>query len=409
MPQSQTRPDAQAEPAAERIATLDLVRGLAVLGILAVNADGFAVTLSAYGNPGLWPFPETGVSAAAQWIVDALFHQKFISLFSMLFGASLFLVGGERGDVRRGRLLRRRLSWLVAIALIHGLAIWWGDVLLLYAWSGLFVMLARSWRPVVLFRVGLVLFGLFSLVQIAGPLSLQFAPADVQARIAAQMTPAAAQIAQVKADIADAAGSLAGAYRQNFKAWTQLQLSSLTIFVFPTVGLMMIGLGLFKTGFLSGALPARLYRRVAAAGAAALVVVCGLTWTDDVARMEMMWTAGVEGLLNPLIGLAYASVLILIWKAGRAGALRPLAATGRMALTNYLTQSIIMTSLFYGGRGLGLMGQVDRPMLWAVVIGVWALQLTWSPLWLSRFQMGPAEWLWRSLTRGRRLPLRKPG
>jgi uncharacterized protein len=80
-----------------------------------------------------------------------------------------------------------------------------------------------------------------------------------------------------------------------------------------------------------------------------------------------------------------------------------------MALTNYLAQSIIMTSLFYGGRGLGLMGQVDRPMLWAVVIGVWALQLTWSPLWLSRFQMGPTEWLWRSLTHGRRLPLRKPG
>lgn len=402
------QPDTPPAPAVERIATLDLVRGLAVLGILAVNAGGFAATLSAYGSPGLWPFPDTGASAAAQWVVDALFHQKFISLFSMLFGASLFLVGGERADVQRGRRVRRRLAWLAVIALIHGLAIWWGDVLLLYAWSGLFVMLARSWRPVMLFRVGLVLFGLFSLVQIVGPLSLYFAPADVQARVATELTPTAAQIVQVRADIAEAAGSLAGAYRQNFSAWVELQLSSLMVFVFPTVGLMMIGLGLFKTGFLSGALSVRLYRGVVAAGAVALAFVGGLTWLDDMAHARMMWTAGVEGLLNPLIGLGYASILILMWKAGRAGALRPLAAAGRMALSNYLAQSILMTSLFWGGRGLGLMGQVDRPMLWAVVIGVWVLQLIWSPLWLSRFAMGPAEWVWRCLTYGRRLPMRKP-
>ncbi|GAW41944.1 hypothetical protein SH203_02356 [Brevundimonas sp. SH203] len=402
------QPDAPAGPVVERIATLDLVRGLAVLGILAVNAAGFAAPLSAYGGYGLWPFPETGASTAAQWVVDTLFHQKFIALFSMLFGASLFLVGGERADVARGRRLRRRLFWLAVIALVHGLAIWWGDVLLLYAWSGLFVMLARSWRPVVLFRVGLVLFIAFSLIQVAGPLALYAAPADVQARIAAELTPSAAQIAQTRADIADAAGSLAGAYRQNFSAWLELQSSSLMVFVFPTVGLMMIGLGLFKTGFLSGSLSARLYRGVAAAGALALAAVCGLSWLDDMAEARMMWTAGVEGLLNPLIGLGYASLLILMWKAGRAGALKPLAAAGRMALSNYLAQSILMTSLFWGGRGLGLMGQVDRPMLWGIVIGVWVLQLIWSPLWLSRFEMGPAEWLWRCLTYGRRLPMRKP-
>ncbi|MFN3838621.1 MAG: DUF418 domain-containing protein [Brevundimonas sp.] len=392
-----------------RIPTLDLIRGLAVLGILAVNAGGFAATLSAYGSPGLWPFADTGASAAAQWLVDALFHQKFIALFSMLFGASLFLVGGEREDAARGRLLRRRLFWLAVIALIHGLAIWWGDVLLLYAWSGLFVMLARSWRAATLLRTGLVLFGLFSLVQIVAPLGLLFAPTEVQARIAAEMTPTAAQIAQVRADIADAAGSLAGAYRQNFGAWVQLQMSSLMVFVFPTVGLMMIGLGLLKTGFLSGARSVLLYCSVVGAGAVALAVVAGLAGLDDLAHVRALWSAGVEGLLNPLIGLGYASVLILIWKAGRAGFLAPLAAAGRMALTNYLAQSILMTSLFYGGRGLGLMGQVDRPMLWLIVIGVWALQLVWSPLWLRRFRMGPAEWAWRCLTQGRRLPIQKPG
>ena len=140
--------DASASPPSrERIATLDLIRGLAVLGILAVNAEGFAATFSAYGSPGLWPFPNVGASAAAKWIIDAFFHQKFISLFSMLFGASIFLVGGERderGAEERGRRLRRRLFWLFVFALFHGLALWWGDVLLLYAWSGVFVMLALS-------------------------------------------------------------------------------------------------------------------------------------------------------------------------------------------------------------------------------------------------------------------------
>ena len=116
---------------------------------------------------------------------------------------------------------------------------------------------------------------------------------------------------------------------------------------------------------------------------------------------------GGRGAAESLIALGYASVLILAWKAGAARWLSPLAAAGRMALTNYLAQSAIMTSLFYGGRGLGLMGQVDRPALWIIVLLIWALQLVWSPLWLSRFRMGPAEWVWRSLTYGRAMPIRK--
>ena len=92
--------------------------------------------------------------------------------------------------------------------------------------------------------------------------------------------------------------------------------------------------------------------------------------------------------------------------AGAAVVLSPMAAAGRMAFTNYLTQSLIMTCIFYGGRG-ALMGQVDRPALWGIVLAIWALQLTWSPLWLKRFEMGPFEWIWRCLTMGRLLPIRK--
>ena len=178
-------------------------------------------------------------------------------------------------------------------------------------------------------------------------------------------------------------------------------------FVFPTTGLMMIGLALFKSGFLSGARSLRAYAVTLSTAATALVVVAWLEWGQVMNGAESPLAGGVDFLLNPLIGLGYASVLILLWKAGHAGVLSPLAAAGRMAFTNYLTQSLMMTTLFYGGRGFGLMGQVDRPALWGIVVAVWALQLVWSALWLRRFQMGPLEWLWCSLTEGRRLPIRR--
>src|SRR5690606_6112040 len=133
-------------------------------------------------------------------------------------------------------------------------------------------------------------------------------------------------------------------------------------------GLMMVGMALYKTGFLTGARKGRVYGAVVVAAAAALALVAWLTWRKTVGGEDLLWAGGVEFLLSPLIGLGYASVLILLWKAGAAGLLSPLAAAGRMALTNYLTQSLIMTTIFYGGRGLGLMGQVDRPALWAIVV-----------------------------------------
>jgi uncharacterized protein len=393
-------------PLGDRIATLDLIRGLAVLGILAVNAQGFAATFSAYGATALWPFPNEGASAVSAWVVDAFFHQKFIALFSMLFGVSIFLVGGESGDRTRGRLVRRRLFWLLVFALIHGLALWWGDVLLLYAWAGFLLHFARSWKAGRLFATGLTLFLAFGLPGVFGALMLPHAPPEVQAQVMANMHPTPDKVAAVRADIAEAAGSWAGAYAQNFRGWTALQLSSVTFYLPITLGLMMIGLGLFKTGFLSGRLAAWVYLSAATIGGAALWATGSLSWRRLVFDEPLLWAGGVQALISPVVGLGYAAVLILIWKAGLARLLTPLAAAGRMALTNYLTQSLIMTTIFYGGR-LGLMGQVDRPGLWLIVGVVWVAQLIGSTLWLARFQMGPLEWVWRRLTYGRRVLLRR--
>ena len=118
-------------------------------------------------------------------------------------------------------------------------------------------------------------------------------------------------------------------------------------------------------------------------------------------------TAHLLALLAPLIVLGYASILILVLRTEWSRLLAPFAAAGRIAFTNYLTQSLIMTSIFYGGRG-ALMGEVNRPGPWLMIIAIWVLQLVWSQLWLSRFEMGPFEWLWRSLTHGRRMRIMRP-
>ena len=171
---------------------------------------------------------------------------------------------------------------------------------------------------------------------------------------------------------------------------------------------MMVGLSLFKSGFIAGRSRGRTYAIIFTLGMIALAMVAWLAWRKDVAELPVRGGDSIGIFLTPLVFLAYASGLILLLRTGASSLLSPVAAAGRMAFTNYLTQSLIMTSIFYGGRG-GLMGKIDRPGLWVIVIALWALQLTWSPIWLSRFDMGPFEWTWRCLTYGRFVPFLKRG
>ena len=168
----------------------------------------------------------------------------------------------------------------------------------------------------------------------------------------------------------------------------------------------MIGLSLFRSGFLAARSSGRRYAAMVAIGALALVPIGWLSWQTTALERPIPGEHGFMLLLAPLAALGYVAALVLLLRSGAGRLLSPLAATGRMAFTNYLTQSIIMTSIFFGGRG-ALMGEIDRPGLWAITVAIWLLQLTWSPLWLARFEMGPLEWVWRWLTLGRRLPLRR--
>lgn len=389
-----------------RIESLDVLRGFAILGILIVNAPYFAGTFHAAMMPNAIPLAVNQSTLWSWLVMHTFFEFKCITLFSMLFGVSLYLVGGERSDKEKGAQLRRRLSWMVVFGLIHGLLIWYGDILFNYAICGFIVMLARSWKPRTL-----LIWGLFWTLLSSGLIglmvwSMQFAPPEALAQQAAMMSLTAEQFATFKAAIT---GGPLSTLMQNIDWWISFFLQSL-IFITPrTVGIMMIGLALFKWGFMSGKGPVWLYVLflVLGAGSFAAMWMLGLKEFEAGFPVHMMQGEGIlmTSLLSPFGTLFYISLFVLLLKVNAIGFLLGiLAATGRMAFTNYIAQSLIMTTIFWR---LGYFGEVSRPDLWLVVGGVWVAQLIWSPIWLSIFAMGPLEWVWRCLTYKRWVPITK--
>lgn len=400
-----------AEPTGKRELSLDVLRGFGVLGILMVNIQAFSMPFMAYVNPLVAPFPFEGASEAVWTATHVFFDQKFITIFSFLFGASLFMVGGERSDKEHGARLRRRLFWLLIFGLLHGLLLWFGDILLIYAISGFIVMLMRSWKPRRLIIVGLVFFFLGALWNTLMMAPLAFAPPEVVAEVELQAwAPSPESLA---AEIEAYRSGFMSALAMNAQSWATLQIfvAAITLY-WRTVGIMLIGLALFKSGVLLGRRLAGFYAVLIACGAVAVSVIFWET-SHIIADgfpfpATPAWRELGNYFLSPVVSLGYIGVLLLLlrasWFAGPAGVL---AAVGRMAFTNYIAQSVIMTTIFWGGRGFGLFGEIDRPSQLGLVLAVWALQLVWSPLWLKRYRMGPLEWVWRVLTYKTAPPLRR--
>jgi uncharacterized protein len=398
-------------PVAEgrRIKSLDVMRGFAVLGILAVNAAYFSAPWQVAMNPAS---PPLAVTAATLWswlVMHVFFELKCITLFSMLFGASLYMVGGEREDSARGAVLRRRLLWLFAFGLIHGLLIWYGDILFIYALTGFLVLFARSWPARALLTAGGVLFA--ASVVMGGVLGLMwdYVPAAKVEMIRREYWALPDDVIAEK--IARYQAGVVSATSANIEGWLQFIQGGLFSLMLRTAGVMMIGMALFKAGFLSGNAPKWVYTLTLGIGAASLLAIGWQALLNAEADFDFlhMQVRGLwaNALLSLFVAIGYASLFVLLVQAGARFVTEPLAAVGRMAFTNYIAQSLIMTTIFYGGRGFGLWGEADRVVLWGIVVAIWALQLIWSPLWLARFEMGPLEWAWRRLSYGRPLAIAK--
>jgi uncharacterized protein len=413
-------PDAAMPPG--RIATLDIVRGVAVMGILAMNILAFAMPGAAYLNP--MAYGTQGPADIASWVLSFIFIDgKMRGLFSFLFGASLLLVveraeaAGESG----ANVHYRRMVWLLVFGLIHFYLIWWGDILSLYAPVGMVAFLFRRWTVRQLVPTAIFLLLLQTLLFSGFALSLyqQAAAAAAPHASAAAMTEwADTQLGlgvyppgRLQAVLALYRGSYAGIVQFTVAHEWRQPLDSLWQVGAETLGYMLLGMAALKSGFLTGAWSNRAYRRVMALGfGIGVPAYAGLAWVivHDGFHVPMLIAAGFAATVpfRPAMIVATAALVILATRGGGALTVR-IAAAGRAAFTNYLGTSLIMTTLFYG-YGFGLYGHLRRVELWIPVVAMWAVMLLWSKPWLDRFSYGPFEWLWRSLARAKMQPMRKP-
>lgn len=402
----------------DRINALDLIRGIAVLGILAVNITGFAGPLAATITPN-WNGPTSFADQAAFAGMMVLFEGKMRALFTLLFGASMLLFV-ERADAagRSGESLQmRRLGWLALIGYLHFALLWWGDILFTYALAGLTALSLRAMPVKTMVPAALLLFTAWNGWGMANSVP----PILAEARVVAGMAPPA-EANRVQAEAAkDQAENRASLARTQAGFLPQVQYKQVRKGGFPlveafysmgeTLPLMLLGMALYLTGFFTGAWPrARLVTMAwggIGGGGVVTVLLTALAWQRQFPPRLM------EGLLGywlavPHLAMAmgYAAALMLAaprllnWRLGQR-----IQAAGRMALTNYLGTTVLMTGLFYGW-GLGLGGKVPDRWLGLFVLLGWVAMLAASKPWLARFRQGPLEWAWRSLTEWRRLPLR---
>ena len=407
----------------ERIASIDVLRGVALLGILTINIWGFALPDIVFNDPsavGGWQGWNKGV-----WIFFHLFcEQKMMSLFSMLFGAGL-IVMASRADARGTSLLGiyyRRIAWLLVFGLLHAYLLWDGDILVPYALCGLVLYPFRRLRPGVQILLGTLVFLSQVLLMIAlGLLEIGLREAtgpnnDRGTEEQQEWRRSLEEEILPNRDIDTAVERHHQGYVAQFGRRAEDNLSEeFAGFVFwsgPRAGgLMLIGMGLMQLGVFAAVRSFRFYAALTLCGYALGLPLVGYGILDQIrSHFDPVHQLLVGGHFNYIgslfVALGHAGLVMLICKAGLLSWLiARLAAVGRMALSNYLMQSLICTTLFEGW-GFGLFGKLDRFPLLGVVVSIWILQLVISPIWLRYFRFGPMEWLWRSLTYWKLYPLR---
>jgi uncharacterized protein len=441
-PQTEIPAKPKAEPVSEaqRLKLIDALRGVALLGILLMNIPGFA--MPQYSSESYRSDP-SNINFCVSTVIGVLFEGKMRALFGMIFGAGVMLFISKK--LQTGRpvtfLFYRRMFWLVIFGLIHAhLILWVGDIVYLYGICGMILYLFRNMNPRYLVLIVFLM-----------------AMTDFAANTGLYQWARAKRIAYVEAKNAETEGkTLSEEQEKAIEEWRELEKSFIpnradaeentrkmksdyatvasyirplafklqTLFlpveVWDSLALMMLGLALYRWGFLSGRWENRHYWLVMVIGygiGLPLVIYSryhSILHRPNIeailARMEAVpieWTGLIYPFQRILIVMAHVSAIILLYKAGfMQGLFRRLEAVGQMAFTNYIMHSVICTFFFFG-YGLSYFGELEYYQLYFVVAAIWIFQLIVSPLWLQFFLYGPLEWLWRSLTYWRIQPFRR--
>ncbi|BCA60944.1 hypothetical protein HMP09_0178 [Sphingomonas sp. HMP9] len=406
-------------PAPARIATLDLIRGVAVMGILAANIAAFGFPQFAYMTPASmgWPSTPDLIAWTTTFIV---IDGKMRGLFSFLFGASMLLVIDRAtvNDEDPAAVHLRRMAWLFVFGVAHLYLLWWGDILAHYALVGAFAFMFARLPVRWLIGVGLACIALqtvelTTLVAYAFDLHASAHRPGAAARAIANWQSLAEQLGQPSAPSVTHELAVGRGGWRDLVAWRWTHaagpFASLTATGPETLGFMLFGMAGLRSGFLTGEWSRRRYGVIAVTGIGIGWIGYAAIATVDIAHgfnaryVGLSWLA-LATPLRPSTIMGYAAAIILVARPGGWLTTR-VSAAGRMAFSNYLGTTVICTTLFYG-YGFGLYGGLSRAHLYLVVVPIWLLMLLWSKPWLARYRYGPLEWLWRSLSRFAWAPMR---
>lgn len=386
----------------DRIISLDLLRGVAVLGILVMNIQHFSMPQAAYINPSAYG----DLNGLNKWVwifSHLLASRKFMSIFSMLFGAGviLFCQRAEQKGLNSAALHYRRMGWLLIFGLMHGYLLWSGDILVTYSLCGMLLFLFRNKRPAILLRIALAFFIVPVLLNLLFTWSMPYWPPEaVQSTMESWMP--SEKVIQHNLDV----------YRSGWLEQMELRVPG-TIFMqtgmffmstfWRAMAMMLLGMALFKWQVLSAERSSGFYTKLTFWGLATGLLISAVGVVLNFSKewsMEFSMFLGSEFNYVGSVGtgLGYVGIVMLISRSeGFTSCKKVFSSLGRMAFSSYILMTLLATFIFYG-HGLGLYGSVERIYQVVITLGIWVLILVISPLWLKRFRFGPLESLWRGLT-----------
>lgn len=398
-------------PDQERLVSIDVLRGFALLGILTMNIGAFSMPDATYFAPVVYG-DLSGLNGLVWGLTHVFADMKFMAIFSMLFGAGIVLMSDRmqaRGASPAG-VHYRRVLWLALFGLLHAHLLWYGDILYWYGVCGLFVYLLRKLSPTWLIAWGLLILVIGSSIMLSVGMSEPNWPAEMRESINADLRPSAETIAR---EIEIYRGGWLEQMQARVPKSLELQTGTLVFWAFWRIsGLMLLGMGLYKLGVFSAQRSKAVYGTLVALAVVVgvPVIVYGIRYQFSIDwRSPQFFFIGTQFnyWASIPVSLGWTGLVMLLCLSGRLPYFTErLAAVGRTAFTNYILQTLICTTIFYG-HGLGYFGQFERTTQFAIVVAVWILQLAISPLWLQHFRFGPLEWLWRSLTYWRWQPFRR--
>lgn len=422
----------------DRIKTVDMVRGFALLGILLMNMPGFSIHESQF--IGIILGSHENADYKTMVVIFSFFEGTMRGLFSMLFGAGMVLFTMNKYDKPGGPTVAeyyyRRLLWLVLFGLFNAWILQWtGDILFFYGLAGMLLYAFRNTTPKILILLSIVCMGIGIYKRSSQHIDtreqrLKYVEAKKAEKEKKELTEEQTKAlgvwpsiesnfkvdsARAKEDISEMRGSYEQVFNLQFNRNSNGEIWGMYNGVWDSLVMMLLGMALLKLGFFSNQWSTKGYALVLLIGYGVGIPIGYLFfkgiewWIGDIGKYMDQYRYPHENLYDfkrVLLSLGHASLLMLVYRSGWLNWLmKALANVGQMAFTNYLSQSIFCSLIFFG-YGLGYYDKLRFHQIYYVVIAIWIFQLIFSSIWLRYFRFGPFEWLWRSLTYWKKQPMK---